>query len=259
MQVLREGDTGDLVTQWQNFLVGLGLELCSTGEFDAVTTDSTKMFQKNNGLVADGVVGRGTWAKAVFLGFGEMTDAQPDQASPAFPPKPDFPALSAQGRAEVFGAFSFKPAPTDSNPEGIQLLDDWAKKNLVSVVVPQLVGVPGAPSDGKVLFHRLAAGQLVSLFQAWDDAGLMGRVLSWAGSYAPRFIRGSRTVLSNHAYASAFDINATWNGLGKEPALVGQRGSVRLLVPLANEHGFFWGGHFPNRPDGMHFEVAKVL
>jgi len=43
------------------------------------------------------------------------------------------------------------------------------------------------------------------------------------------------------------------------PALVGQKGSVRELVPIANENGFFWGGHFNDRLDGMHFEIAKIL
>jgi hypothetical protein len=39
---------------------------------------------------------------------------------------------------------------------------------------------------------------------------------------------------------------------------VGQHGSVRELVSIANEHGFFWGGHFDKRRDGMHFEVAVI-
>lgn len=64
---------------------------------------------------------------------------------------------------------------------------------------------------------------------------------------------------SNHAWGTAFDINVPWNGLGATPALVGARGSVRKLVPLANEHGFYWGGHFNGRPDGMHFEIAQIL
>jgi hypothetical protein len=34
---------------------------------------------------------------------------------------------------------------------------------------------------------------------------------------------------------------------------------VRELVPIANRLGFFWGGHFQNRLDGNHFEVAHVL
>jgi hypothetical protein len=65
--------------------------------------------------------------------------------------------------------------------------------------------------------------------------------------------------LSNHAFSSALDINQRWNGLGMIPALEDAQGSLRELVPIANEHGFFWGGHFKRRPDGMHFEVAKLI
>jgi hypothetical protein len=42
------------------------------------------------------------------------------------------------------------------------------------------------------------------------------------------------------------------------PALVGQKGAVRELVPIAHENGVFWGGQF-KRKDGMHFEIAKIL
>ena len=62
-----------------------------------------------------------------------------------------------------------------------------------------------------------------------------------------------------YAFGSAFDINTKWNKLGRVPALAGEEGSVRELVSIANEHGFFWGGHFNGRPDGMHFEVATLL
>ena len=65
-------------------------------------------------------------------------------------------------------------------------------------------------------------------------------------------------MLSNHAFGTAFDINVPFNPLGARPALIGKQGSVRELVPIANEHGFFWGGHFGKRPDGMHFEVAVL-
>jgi hypothetical protein len=65
--------------------------------------------------------------------------------------------------------------------------------------------------------------------------------------------------LSNHAFGGAFDINDQWNGLGETPALVGARGCVRELVEIANRFGFFWGGHYSHRPDGMHFEIARLL
>jgi hypothetical protein len=84
-------------------------------------------------------------------------------------------------------------------------------------------------------------------------------VLTWEGSFAPRFVRGSNVTLSNHAWGTAFDINYAWNTLGAQPALRGQKGSVRELVPIANEFGFYWGGHFKGRADGMHFEVARPL
>ncbi len=90
----------------------------------------------------------------------------------------------------------------------------------------------------------------------WEAAKLLDRILVYDGSFVPRFVRGSRTVLSNHAYGSAFDINERYNKLGKRAALVGERGCVRELVPIANLWGFCWGGHYNGRPDSMHFEVA---
>ena len=108
-------------------------------------------------------------------------------------------------------------------------------------------------------FHRRAAGQLEALWAAWGRAGLLGRVRTYEGSYAARFVRGRPGQLSSHAYGSAFDINQRWNRLGHLPAPAGAAGSVRELVDIANAHGFFWGGHFKGRPDGMHFEVAKLL
>nr|MCU0228094.1 M15 family metallopeptidase [Bryobacterales bacterium] len=124
---------------------------------------------------------------------------------------------------------------------------------------PQLAGFRNAKRNGDVQFHKLVAAQLVNLWQAWESEGLLDRVLSFEGSYVPRFIRGSRTTLSNHAFGSAFDINLRWNRLGAVPALVGEAGSVRELVATANRFGFYWGGHFRDRPDGMHFEIAQHL
>lgn len=69
---------------------------------------------------------------------------------------------------------------------------------------------------------------------------LIRLVLTYAGSFDPRFIRGSTTTLSNHAFGSAFDINAEWNPLGHTPAPKGTEGSVRELVPIAHEYGFYW-------------------
>lgn len=260
MEALRLGKSGKKVERWQQFLLGLGLyEGVVDGHFGDELAEATRRFQQLRGLKIDGIAGNRTLGTAMTLGL-QLVDESEDasEEGPNWPPPPaHLQPLDDAGRGAAFGQFEFEPAPHPKNPEGIRILGTWAKDNLRTVIVPQLRGVIGAPSDGRVTFHAAGLDQLQKLFAAWDQAGLLGLVRSWAGSYNPRFIRGSRSRLSNHAWATAFDINAAWNPLGARPATIGDRGSVRKLVPLANEHGFFWGGHFGSRPDGMHFELAK--
>jgi hypothetical protein len=52
--------------------------------------------------------------------------------------------------------------------------------------------------------------------------------------------------------------NAAFNPLGADPATFGEKGCLYELVPIANNHGFFWGGHFRRRKDGVHFELAVL-
>lgn len=262
MKTLRRGLRGTEVSRWQLFLLGQGLDV---GPVDAVFGDkthaATENFQRLQGLGIDGVVGPVTYGRAMQLGLDPV---EPDKADTSMlgpnwpPPKPGLRSPSAAVRAQLFGTFRFKAAPTPDNPEAIQILGTWQRDNLKSVTIPQLVGVPGAHPKGQVHFHRAGTDALKNTFAAWEQAGLLQLVLSWAGSFNPRFIRGSRETLSNHAYGTAFDINAAWNPLGARPALVGKRGSVRELVPIAQDHGFAWGGHYKARPDGMHFELVKT-
>jgi hypothetical protein len=141
-----------------------------------------------------------------------------------------------------------------SNAEAITIHGSWVKDNITFVSLPKHPAF-----TYPVAFHRLAAAQFAGLFAAWNDAGLVDRILTFGGSWAPRFIRGSRTTLSNHAWGTAFDVNVQWNMLGTDGARKGEHGSVRELVQLANEHGFYWGGHFSPRKDPMHFEVARIV
>ena len=256
METIRLGSSGSSVTAWQEFLRGQDLYFGEAhGQFDQETHEATRNFQAANGLGTDGIVGKGTWGKADDLGFEEAP-----AADPAWPPKSDdlVPASLAL-RQKLFGAFQFQPAPTAGNPEGIKILGGWTADNIVTLAIPQLIGVAGAHSRGLVSFHKAAMPQLMALFEAWETAGLLHHVKSFAGTWAPRFVRGSRTNLSNHAWGTAIDLNAQWNGLKMRPALLGQTGSVRELVPLAEKFGFYWGGWFGERADGMHFECAKVL
>jgi hypothetical protein len=256
-KALKPGSTGPFVKKWQQFLRGQDEVLEADGEFGPATTAATIRFQAKHGLTADGIVGNQTLGQAALLGF-EIVDVD-DVEELGFPPEPDFaPLTSTEERQRRFGPLRFEPAPRDDNPEAIRIVNSWEADNIVAVTIPQLAGVEGLHKQGRVRFHRKAAAQLLALWAAWDKRGLLARVRTYAGAYAPRFIRGSRTVLSNHAFGTAFDVNAAWNPLGAQPALDGMPGCVLDLVPVANEFGFYWGGHFTRR-DGMHFEVARLV
>src|SRR5882724_4124443 len=250
MQLLKSGmkDAGDShdVERWQQFLLGQGFNPgIADGDFGDNTRDATIAFQK---------------AKAMDLGFPALEDPHPGgNTGTDFPARPAFdPLVSTEDRQRLFGKFEFRSAPERENPENIEIRGDWEDRNIVEVKLPQILGkFDGAPKRDTVRFHRLAAEQIEALWNAWTDAGHMTRVIEFNGAFVPRFIRGSRTTLSNHAFGTAFDINYEFNKLGHQPARVGQRGCVREMVALAHEHGFFWGGHF-TRLDGMHFEVAKL-
>lgn len=270
MKTIKRGSKEPLVRTWQEYLRGHDLYMGhADANFGPKTEAATKRFQELHRLTADGVVGNQTWGRAMVDGLELIESVDTSKEGPYWPPIPKgLKSLTPAQKQKLFGAFEYKPAPTEDNPEGIKILGDWVSKNITKVTIPQLKGVYGAPSSGSIFWHKKGVEQLLGLFQAWDDAGLIHLVKSWAGSWNPRFIRGSRSRLSNHATATAFDINVPGNGLRRRPALVGQPWSVRELVPLAAEYGFYWlgwSGYPPSqggkggRYDGMHFEIAKLL
>src|SRR5688500_20188815 len=97
--------------------------------------------------------------------------------------------------------------PLDSARSLIRIESDWTAENIVVVEVPQLAGVKGAPAIGKAQFHGKVGPRVIELFEAWDEAGLITHVLTYGGSFVPRFARGSRRTLSPHAHGSAFDLS----------------------------------------------------
>lgn len=56
MQTIRKGSTGKAVKIWQ-LIIGVSIN----GDFDSRTEAATKAWQKNRGLLADGIVGKKTW------------------------------------------------------------------------------------------------------------------------------------------------------------------------------------------------------
>ena len=284
--LVRFGDDNDHVEHLQQLLIAHGATIIADGDFGPKTLAAVRTFQEATGLLVDGKVGSLTWGVleaeqgAVVATSIEWSGAVDDASErDEEPPKPDFkPIVGNHGRQAVFGKFKYAPAPTAGNLEGIRFKDDWPDRNIVTIEIPELKLIQGVehqgriigagPKSGKVSVHRMVAKQIQGLWRMWGEEGLIEEtILTWAGLWNPRFIRITKkmheagikpTVLSNHSFATAFDINAPWNGFGREPARRGERGCVWDLVPIAHEFGFYWGGHF-KRKDGMHFEVAKVL
>ena len=256
---IRKGDRGTWVATWQHVLITDGLDLSpygADGQFGASTKEHTKAWQQAEGLVADGIVGPATWAKSGEDGREPKSYTQVKLFG-GLPKHPAFGPMMSSDRDRVFGHLEYMSVSVPGNPEAIRITNGW-DSNVTSVHIPQLKSVLGAPSHCRITWHKKGAKQLKQLWEAWEEEGLLNRVISWAGSWNPRFIRGSRRTLSNHAYATAFDINSPDNPLGAKPKLSGT-GSVLELVTIANDLGFYWGGHYHSRPDGMHFELAKIL
>ncbi len=190
----------------------------------------------------------------------------PDVNSTEWPLRPaNLRPLRMTEKIQEFGQFTYVDDPSHFDGDGIRVTNDWATQNIISVPIPQLNGKTFAGhviNNGTINFHKQGAERLRNLWAAWENAGLLDRILTFEGGYAARYIRRSAgrspRPLSNHAWGTAFDINAAFNGFGSQPALVGQRGCVRELVAIANQNGFFWGGHFLTK-DGMHFEIGHAV
>lgn len=181
--------------------------------------------------------------------------------TPRIPPSPAPRVLDHESRLALFGRPAWKPKP-GGQPGEIVLDPAWVKKNLVTIRIPW-AGVSSSglsPDSRAVTVHRVCAQPMLKLWESWRDAGLLPLIRTWNGSWVPRMKRGYESSanpgdLSTHSWGGAFDINAPYNKLGQRGARVGQAGSVELLVPLAYEHDFAWGGDF-KRTDAMHFEYA---
>jgi len=92
---------------------------------------------------------------------------------------------------------------------------------------------------------------LSKAFKALIDTGHVKELKTFDGCFNIRYQRGSRTAASLHSWGIAIDVNAAWNGLGKDPQL--SAGFVKCFT----DNGFDWGGTW-KRKDGMHFQLSKI-
>jgi hypothetical protein len=80
--------------------------------------------------------------------------------------------------------------------------------------------------------------------------------LGSAGMLCCRFVRGSTTTVSNHAWGTAIDLTLG-DALDARGDGMVQHG-LTLIAPIFNRHGWYWGAGFPVE-DAMHFEAGDEL
>ena len=112
----------------------------------------------------------------------------------------------------------------------------------------------------RIFCNKVMVAPLSEAFGNLIARGCVDELKTWDGCYNFRPIRGyehrwkaTKNVkyLSVHSWACAVDMNAAWNGLGKEPTLSPQ------FVKCFTDAGFDWGGFF-RRKDGMHFQLSVI-
>jgi hypothetical protein len=102
----------------------------------------------------------------------------------------------------------------------------------------------------KLYCNRAMIAPLTQAFENIINRKLVSQLKTWDGCFNIRKKRGA-TSQSLHAWGIAIDINAAWNGFGKKPTMSPE------LVKCFTDAGFDWGGTW-SRPDGMHFQLAKI-
>jgi hypothetical protein len=102
----------------------------------------------------------------------------------------------------------------------------------------------------KLYCNSAMIAPLTQAFENIIERNLISQIKTWDGCFNIRKKRGASSQ-SLHAWGIAIDINAAWNGFGKKPTMSPE------LVKCFTDAGFDWGGVW-SKPDGMHFQLAKI-
>jgi hypothetical protein len=157
-------------------------------------------------------------------------------------PDTEDPAPMGEAQLGLGGTMTFKILPSG----WIEPDPAWIEANIGEASVPIL---------GTVSCHRVMIPQLSAALAEIESEGLAAAIRpeNYGGCYAPRFIdRNPELPLSNHAFGLAIDLNTDTNQLGTTGDMDPR------VVEIFERWGFEWGGRW-DRPDPMHFELARLL
>lgn len=86
-----------------------------------------------------------------------------------------------------------------------------------------------------------------------EDNPVLYDMIGTAGMLCVRTVRGSSSILSNHAFGLAIDLT-----IGGRLDVRGDgrvQGGLLAVYPYFHKHGWYWGAEYPTE-DGMHFEMS---
>lgn len=128
--------------------------------------------------------------------------------------------------------------------------DPHSEDSLTLFDVPASLEIGHIPK--RIYCNKLLAPLLHQALTNVVQRGLADKIKTWDGCFCIRAKRGDETKsFSLHAWGLAIDINASWNQFGNPPAM--HPGLIRCFT----DAGFEWGGRW-TKPDGMHFQIAKL-
>lgn len=140
-----------------------------------------------------------------------------------------------------------EPFTYTSRADGrISIHGDWTAQNIVPVQLPGMAATS---------CHRVMVPQLLAVVEELIERDLYSHLdpSQFAGCFVARHIDWNpNKPLSMHAWGLAIDFNTRDNWLGATPQM-----DLRV-VEVFERWGFEWGGRW-NRPDGMHFELDRIV
>lgn len=257
------GLTAEQIVRIQKDGLAMPADLVS-GRLDTPTRKKIAEFQGAQGFApADGVL-TAPQIDRLLRGVAPPAPSRPPTPPAALGSTPvradgTIAPLNEQQIRDLYGDIETRPDPNHAGAVIIQATGKpgGPQRKLVLFKHPALANVANVPLDGFEV-HELAEKHFKAVFDAIVAAGFAGDLKTFHGSAVARHIGsdpGKR--LSSHTWGIAIDLNKAANEQGQTPAPAGAPGNLQRLVPIFNQHGFAWGGHFKNSAlDGMHFELA---
>lgn len=122
------------------------------------------------------------------------------------------------------------------------------QKNMILWDIPTELEIGVIPK--RLYCNKDIIPHLELAFRNLISRGYVEELKTFDGCFNIRKQRGASSQ-SIHSWGLAIDVNAAWNGLGRNPVL--SSGFVNCF----RDAGFDWGGTW-KRKDGMHFQLSKL-